>query len=252
MSGIFFLILALCSLVVGAISGAMGFTAGGMQILESIKVKNPQDKKKFIRNVVFVTSFLTVIFLLAGLPSFLSLISQSGSGNAPSPSPGNSQAAISVATVTSAPTSQPTLVPTSVPPTPTPTPLSQCINRNGASPTGPVATKLTIHCTLPAGSVALISVCNEAHLVQPFDVPVQGAGIISYQSSTTEAVSLSIEAENTSLANASCPARFFVVSPDQVDGQVTQEVQRLKNLIGNNPNVIYKKVVGEDIEPTTY
>jgi len=251
MSGIFFLILALCSLVIGAISGAMGLTGNGWQILDAIKkLPTREEKQKFIWSIAIITLLLTVIFTLVGIPSFLSLVSQSGPGNTPSPSPGNSQVAISVATATFTPPSQPTLIPTTVPPTPTPPP--QCTDREGIFPNGPVATKLMINCTLPAGSVALISVCNEAHLIHPFDVPVQGAGIISYQSSATEEVSLSIEAENTALANAPCRAKFFVVSPDQVDGKVTQEVQRLKNLIGNNPNVTYKKVVGEDIEPTTY
>jgi hypothetical protein len=168
--------------------------------------------------------------------------SQSGSSS-------NGQSSPASASSPAAAIPSPTSTPAPIPPTPTPIPPSVCADQNGTPPSGVEATKMTINCELPSGFVALIVVCDEAHLLQPYDAEVEGPGLISYQNPAGSS-SISIDALNTPLANAPCPAKFLVLSPSQVDGQVAQETQRLKTLIGNNGGVTYAKVVGENITRT--
>lgn len=237
-------------LVLAAISGAIGIISGLIQIYETMSKHPgpPPRKRQFQWSITLSTLLLAAILFLASLSS----LSQSGanSGNVPAQASTHLQQGTAVTTLTAAQTVPPN--PTSIPPTWTPTPPPQCTNQDGAPPNGPEATELMINCTLPSGTVALIVVCNEAHLLQPFDSQVQGPGIISYQNNSAGSSSLSIEAQNTALANASCPAKFLVVSPNQVDGQVAQEVQHLKNLVGNNAGVTYMKVVGGNVTRTYY
>jgi predicted Abi (CAAX) family protease len=68
-----FLILALLSLIVTAISSAIGFTSGGLQLLDAInKVSDRDAKRKLIRRLAVIALSLTVVFALVGVPSFLS------------------------------------------------------------------------------------------------------------------------------------------------------------------------------------
>ncbi len=70
--------------------------------------------------------------------------------------------------------------------------------------------------------------------------------MISYQN-TTGSSSIDIQAENSALANTSCPSKFLVLPLNQVNGQVTTEVQRLKVLIGNNAGITYYKLVDTNV-----
>lgn len=110
----FFLVLALLFLLVTAISSAIGLTGSGLQILDAIKVlPNRSSKQLFIWRLALITFFLTVVFMIAGIPSFLSLLS--GSGKTPSTSSGNSQANVSIATPPVMPTSGSTPSPILIP-----------------------------------------------------------------------------------------------------------------------------------------
>jgi hypothetical protein len=109
----FFLILALLFLVITAISSAIGLTGSGLQILDAIKVlPDRTSKRNFIWRLALITFLLTVVFMLAGIPSFLSLLPNPEKGQRPS---GTSQASVSTTTPTFMSTPAPT-------PTPSPTP----------------------------------------------------------------------------------------------------------------------------------
>jgi hypothetical protein len=240
---------AMVYLILAAISFAVGIIGGLIQIIETInKHPGPSPRTRLIRwSIIGSTLLLAVLFFLASPQPGAS------AGNGLTQTSPTSHQATAVTTLPVTQTTPPT--PTSVPSTPTPTPPPQCTNQNGTPPNGSVSTELMINCTLPSGSVALIVVCNEAQLLQPSNVQpynqVQGAGIISYQNPAGSS-SISMEAQNTALANASCPAKFLVVPLAQLDEQVAQETQRLKTLIGNNVGVTYIKVVGENSTKNYY